>query len=280
MSYRCPTPDPLRHRAAGFTLTELAIVVFIVGLLLGGVVLTIEAQTTARSVADTEARLNLARDALVGFAIQNGRLPCPATLASAGREALAVAPAGTPTLTDQEYGECQVADGLLPALDLGLVPTDAQGFMVDAWSTDDAGLNRIRYAVTTVQTPAIEGRVRFAYTGRDALKKSWFNVAPDMFVCSAAPAVPGSVTCDANAGFRTAAVVYSLGRNAATAVSLGKAAFEASGASADEKENFNQYVRIFVAHEPRPAGANEFDDIVVAVPPAILINRMVSAGRL
>ena len=54
-----------------FTLTELAIVVAIVALLVGGTVLTISAQNSAREINDTRRTLEMARDVSVMMA----RLP-------------------------------------------------------------------------------------------------------------------------------------------------------------------------------------------------------------
>jgi prepilin-type N-terminal cleavage/methylation domain-containing protein len=266
-----------RRGQSGFTLTELAIVVFIIGILLGGVVLTLEAQTAARNVTETQRRIEMAREAIIGFAIQNGRLPCPATDTSGGVEALDPGAGG---LSDAQYGKCTVWDGLLPAATLGLAPTDAQGFLVDAWSLTDLTSNRIRYAVTDVLSP-MASPAQYAYTGKDALQKSWYSVPPDLVICPSAPTAAPATSCNTGVPtFRAAAVVYSLGKNASVAVGLGRAGFEGSGASADEKENFNNASpKAFVAHGPVPEGANEFDDIVMWIPAGVLVNRMVSAGR-
>src|SRR5688572_8393075 len=65
------------RRARGFTLTELAMVLLIVGLLLGSLMYTLSAQVDTRGFADTERRLDEARELLLAFAVVNGRLPCP-----------------------------------------------------------------------------------------------------------------------------------------------------------------------------------------------------------
>ncbi len=70
----------------GFTLAELAIVLVIVGFLLGGIMAMFSSQTDTRKWNDTQSRLEAARDAILGFAIANGRLPCPANSTSAGAE--------------------------------------------------------------------------------------------------------------------------------------------------------------------------------------------------
>ena len=58
--------SPLIH---GFTLIELAIVMFIVALLLGGMLLPLAAQQDVRNFGDTSKILADSRDALLGFAM-------------------------------------------------------------------------------------------------------------------------------------------------------------------------------------------------------------------
>ncbi len=124
---------PVSARAQhGFTLTELAVVVAIVALLIGGTLMTLAAQSSAREFGDTQRTLELARDALAGFAIVNGRLPCPAVAGTGGVES----PVGG--------GACTAPEGFVPAVTLGIGPTDVNGALLDAWGYP------IRYRVTTV----------------------------------------------------------------------------------------------------------------------------------
>lgn len=101
----------------GFTLTELAIVLLIVGLLIGGLLFPLSAQVDLRRHTETQAALGDIRDALVGFAIIEGRLPCPDTDAP-----------GT-----AGYGEentpcaAPAAEGYLPWKTLGVPELDAWG---------------------------------------------------------------------------------------------------------------------------------------------------------
>src|ERR1035437_4340677 len=118
----------------GFTLVELAIVLVIVALILGTGLTLLSAQQEQRRIEDTNARLSDAREALIGFAIANGRLPCPASATSNGVESY-VGVVGGSSCTN-------FYNGFLPAATLGLTPADSQGYAINAWS------NRIRYAVT------------------------------------------------------------------------------------------------------------------------------------
>lgn len=82
---RAVAPAPT-FRQQGFTLTELAIVLFIVALMIGGMLMPLSAQMDVRARSETEKTLNEIRDALIGFAVINGRLPRPATSAVNGVE--------------------------------------------------------------------------------------------------------------------------------------------------------------------------------------------------
>lgn len=64
--------------STGYTLVELAVVMLIVSLLIGGMLLPIAAQQDVRARLETDKALSDIREALIGFAIINGRLPCPA----------------------------------------------------------------------------------------------------------------------------------------------------------------------------------------------------------
>ena len=148
---------PAIARTAGFTLTELAVVTAIVALLLGSLMYTLAAQTEQRNFEETRRRLEQAKELLLGFAIVQGRLPCPARYSSpashsGGLESFCAAapPAscpGTETTTVQAHGNCSnYHDGYLPAAAIGWTQVDPDGFAVDAWG------NRIRYAVARLNT--------------------------------------------------------------------------------------------------------------------------------
>jgi prepilin-type N-terminal cleavage/methylation domain-containing protein len=247
--------------AAGFTLTELAVVVLIVGLLLGGLLVTLDAQNIARTNAETRQILQNAHDAVIGFAVRYGRLPCPATAISNGVEAPATPPA------PPAANPCTVTKGFLPAATLGLGPTDAQGYLLDSWN------NRIRYAVTTTDSNA--------YTTAGKMREKAFNVAPGamLTICSSAgPSAAATVTlCPSGVAIDTPAVIFSLGRNGAV-----------GPASQDEIENTDDFFaatntdRVFVAHDLTTVDSlsGAFDDIVVWVSPNVLYYRMISAGAL
>lgn len=248
----------------GFTLTELAVVLVIVALMIGGLLLPLAAQDNIRRTQETQKTLNDARDSLLGFAAANGRLPCPATALSNGIE-------------DPVGGVCTLFNagdtvpvGYLPSATLGLAPVDSKGRLLDGWN------NPIRYGVTVANSSAFTKANGMATTGMTSL-------APDLRVCASAPAAAAlavgqcAVPETANVlAVNAVAVIYSLGANASVA-----------GSGTDETNNPNPNAtiaadRVFVSHEPAPVGAanGEFDDIVVWLSPNILFNRMIAAGRL
>ena len=132
---------PLPRSARGFTLAELAIAFLVISLLLGGMLMTLSAQNQTRQIAETQRTMENARDALFGFAVRFGRLPCPALDdAATGEESRRdAANAYTCEVCAVTAPYCE---GMLPAITLGIGPTDRQGYLVDAWG------NRVRYAVT------------------------------------------------------------------------------------------------------------------------------------
>src|SRR5712692_10543264 len=252
----------------GFTLAEVAVVVLIVGLLLGGLLGTYSNQIELSRIAETKKTLETARDALVGFAAASGRLPCPATATSNGVEVGNVAGVATAGVG----GVCQVGFaagggqpglGFVPAATLALTPTDSQGYLIDSWGS------RIRYAVTNSGSPPAEfttqGQIRTKLIDGDPNTPS-----PDLRICTTSTGA-SSTTCSSTSTTLTTsavAVIFSTGKNGAT-----------GGTGADESKNLDND-RVFISHEPAPSGAanGEFDDILIWLSPSILYNRILSGG--
>jgi prepilin-type N-terminal cleavage/methylation domain-containing protein len=291
MSTDTPLRYPLQtsHRTgrAGFTLIEMAIVLLIVTLLLGGLIAPLSSQIEQRNSTETKKRLEQAKEALLGFAVAAGRLPCPASGTSNGLEAFCSSAAGacTETTIPQPHGRCAAFyNGFLPAASIGITPVDAKGYAVDGWASNQ---NRIRYAVADT---TING-ITFPFTRTDGIRQvmqadltngtSNLSAANLLYVCTTAPStVPAtfSTSCSSSGiqlTSKAVAVIYSLGKNAPT-----------GGTGYDEAANPNQNSPnndpVFVSHEPVPASATtqEYDDIVTWLSPNILLNRMAGAGRL
>lgn len=67
----------LKRHHLGFTLTELAVVMIILALLVGGLVFPLTAQREVQQLRRAETGLAEIREALLGFAAIHGHLPCP-----------------------------------------------------------------------------------------------------------------------------------------------------------------------------------------------------------
>ena len=84
----------------GFSLIEMAVVMVILAMILGGILMPLSTQRDINNRNNTDRQLQEIHDALIGFAVVNGRLPCPATLTSAG----VAAPNAATAACTQEHG--------------------------------------------------------------------------------------------------------------------------------------------------------------------------------
>lgn len=252
----------LSKQYAGFTLVEMAIVLVILGFVLGALLLPLQAQRELAFQAQTEATLQNAKRALLGFAQSRGRLPCPATLASSGMEQ----PLGG--------GACTQSVGFLPAATLGIQPTDVQGFALDGWN------NRIMYAVT--QSNLGGAATPDFTTSGDMAIVSITTLAPDLRVCNSATGITAT-TCSV-----VPEINYSINNAVAVIYSIGATGTQAVG-GVDETANLNDADAngviddgVFVSHEPRSANDpnGEFDHILTWISPFVFYNAMIEAGQL
>ena len=248
------------RRARGFTLTELAVVMAIIALLLGSLMYTLSAQVDTRGFSETARRLDHARELLLSFAVVHGRLPCPAVdtgVPPSSTEAIAVA-AGSGT-----GGTCTATyNGFLPAATIGFRMTDSAGFALDGWG------KRIRYAVS--RTPA------GFFTGDVALKAAWTTTTPsDLDICKRVTAANA-----ANCASMSDRLV-TLGTVVAVVWSPGKNFPNAAAVSLDEGANLDT-AAAFVSRTPSPVGAadGEFDDQVAWITHGELYGRLISAAKL
>lgn len=110
-----------RHRQAGFTLAEIAIVLVIVTVLASMFVLPLGGQIEAKRRAEAREALDDIRTALVGYAIIHARLPCPTFTTDTSDSKHGIAPPASPPCT------ASTSDGLLPWREIGVPPRDPWG---------------------------------------------------------------------------------------------------------------------------------------------------------
>ncbi len=246
-----------RH-SRGFSLVELAVVMAIVGLVLGSAMLTLSAQQDTRRFNETQQQLEQARELLIAFAIKNRRMPCPATLAAGtGDEA----PVGGGTCTSY-YG------GFLPGRAIGFQSVDSAGYAIDAWN------NRIRYALSSLTWGTSGGFSTAHVSGNAAVQWSLSNTPGDLVICSTSPLVITATACDAltnitNVGV-VSAIVFSTGKNGAT-----------GGTGTNEARNLDSnQLFVYRQQDSIETATGEFDDQMIWIPASLLYSRMISAGIL
>lgn len=250
MSFKDPLSKPVSVR--GFTLIEMAVVLLILGTLLGGLLGAIAqvSENTRRSTARND--LERIADALYGFAQANGYLPCPATSTSDGFES----PAGG--------GDCTAQHGFVPVASLsfaGRINDDT--LLLDPWA------NPYRYSVSERDS---SGGDR-SFTSRDGLRVE-FSEPPldntDMLrVCEDSTNCATTIVTDL-----VPAILFSMGENWASFTSADET--ENGGGDTDgaytisASEDFVNTTYI----------EDEYDDILLWLSPYLLFTSMIDAGRL
>lgn len=252
-------------RERGFTLIELAIVLFILALLFGGLLAPLSVRLEQAERNDTERHLQEIREALYGFALVERRLPCPDCPSATGTCAAVPVTEHNDGREDRPGGVCASADALaafavgnLPWADLGMPEADPWG-------------RRFAYGVTRDFADDTDG------TG-----------------CSGNPHPGVSFELCSNGGARilaaaggnvlveeTPAVVISFGANGSICPT-----------SAHESENWieNRSNTMpacglpvnsdFVQKSYSREAAQEFDDMLTWLATGVLMNRMIVAGLL
>jgi prepilin-type N-terminal cleavage/methylation domain-containing protein len=224
----------------GFTLIELAIVLVIITILIGGLAMPLSAQIQARRIAETNKILEEAREAIIGYAMTHKTvdskpyLPCPDTDGNGFEE-------------PRVANKCPNRFGYLPWITLG---TGAQ----DAWG------NRLRYST---HTDVSNDDVGISST---LVPANGWN-----YVCS-------SQACTTSIAEKVPVVLVSLGPNGWGALNVNGNTL-AAPTSEDEKENLdgdNRFVSRTPTKPDNPSG--EFDDLVVWISFSVLLPRVCPMG--
>jgi prepilin-type N-terminal cleavage/methylation domain-containing protein len=251
----------------GFTLVELTIVLLIVSILLAGVLMPLSIQMELRRYADTKKTMDLINEALIGFVLANGRLPCPADPAladgvvNAGVERPACATAATQF-------------GVIPWVTLNVPETDE-------WN------GRFTYRVTSGFADAINSTAGCAPPATPVNASFALCDSGDMKVRSRnTSGTPYDLT-----NLALPAVFVSHGKNGYGAYRSNGIQIPRTANTTDEYINSSSTAVSFFSREKTDAftGCNdlantvplcEFDDLVAFVPLTTLMNRMVVSGKL
>lgn len=237
-----------RRSNGGFSLIELAVVLVIVGLLVGGGIAALDATTEQARRSDQQRQLSEVREGLYGFALARGRLPCPDT---------DWPPDGAENPPSPSPGDpCDADVGTLPWQQLGLgrrnpwgqplryhvepefaePPADANGSAFALGDDADLEVEDGEGEWIVRDTPAIV--ISFAEQGEQV----WTGTE---FVCPGDGSEP------------------------------------ARGFSSDETENCNgNDVYVAAPYRGPEATGGRFDDLLIWIPDPVLKARMVDVGRL
>jgi prepilin-type N-terminal cleavage/methylation domain-containing protein len=233
----------IARQEQGFSLLELAIVLAIVGFLLAGLMPAISGQIQQQRRNETSKQLNEIRDALYGYAIINGYLPCPTTQIDPANANYGIADS-----------TCQApsAEGYLPWKTLGVSETDAWG--ITRGSAGASWLGYWRYRVDR----------NFADPSNKFTLATGFNASDKLSIVnnSGTAITPAPAGCLAGLPIAECpvAIVFSTGAN--LAADGQNASWETPG--------------IYQSDVP----STSFDDIMIWISRPQLFNRMVTAGKL
>lgn len=233
----------------GFTLIEMAIVLVIITILIGGLAMPLSAQIQARRIGETRKSLEAIHDTLIGYAMSHTvggvtrhYLPCPDTN-NDGLEEVRVS------------GNCPSDRGGLPWITLGVKGDDAWG-------------NRYTYAVSPEFSNDQNGFISTPTTSATPATLDIFSSA-----ACAAPEVMSDVP----------AVVVSHGPQGRGALNMnGGTPLAPANVSPDERQNLNvaigslpcASIEKFVSRTP----TDSFDDLVVWLSSNELFNRVCPPG--
>jgi len=224
----------------GFTLIEIAMVLLIMALLLGSLLAPLTAQIDQQKITETRKSLAGIQEALIGHAIANGRLPCPAISATDGNEkSTCTTPANR--------------QGFVPWVKLGVGKLDAWGHIY-------------RYSVT----PAYAST--FTLTSNRDITIQTRNAGGALVNLSNSTDIPAVVLSHGKNGYGST--------NDSGAVMAAVPVANVDELTNATNGTASPYLFVSRTPTPSGVTGGEYDDIVVWISPNTLFNRMVAAGKL
>jgi len=211
----------------------------VIGLLMGTLILPVTGQLNARAISETEKTMDNIKEALLGYAVMNSKLPCPAAVVS--NPAANDLGTSVNTLCTQE--------GFLPWAELGI------GKVTDAWGFP------IRYRVDSAYTTGIPPTLR----ATDNISVSRDTGSGNINL----------VSLEADNSSKIIVLLLSYGNDHAangTQAQQGSAATPYENGDGNAAYVANDYMNGSNA-------ASNFDDIVMWLPKTTLLARLAAANR-
>lgn len=221
------------HKHQGFSLIEMAVVLVILGLIISTLLTPLGVQRDLKDINGTQLNLKLINEAIYGFVVLNGRLPCPTTQAD-------------PANANYGLEDCTITtEGYLPWKTLGVAVTDEWGTArlaaTDPWNGHWRYRRDQNYSTVALFSTNILAAVP-TYAVGDTL--SVFNSS--------------GVQLTSNTE-RPIAIVYSTGKDLAP-----------------NGQNSGAVNSVYESNE----NTSTFDDMVIWISRPVLVNRLVTAGKL
>jgi prepilin-type N-terminal cleavage/methylation domain-containing protein len=225
---------------AGFSLLELAIALVILSLMMGWLMTPLRVQHSLQKYQQTEQRLQIAQQALLGHAVIHHYLPCPDTDSP---------PDGWENVLSNQ--SCVGDEGILPWMQLGLVATDAWG-------------RYFRYRADSTFTHHAQW-----FSVAAAESASNVQVLGDTGAATSIPSRPAAIVLSHGEN----------GLGGIQSVSGGQSHAMAAAVHSDEQENADGDLT-FVDKAQQQTASAVFDDKLIMLSPKVLIQQMVQAQRL
>lgn len=264
-----------RNRQSGFTLIEIAVVLVIIGVLMGSFIGSINGRIETTRRDNTNKQLEEIKLSLFGYAAATGRLPCPTTTIGGGREQ----PVGG--------GGCTTLYGFVPGRTLGLNGSyNRDNLLIDSWG------NPFRYSITSVSaftTAPGSGSIQEVAA---ASPNGLATLSPNIVICDGDSTATNSCTGATTIVDTAVFTILSLGKDGANFITnvtpnsdQGENASEAAVAANAVGENLAYTVgnnRVFVSksYSSTDSAAGQYDDLIIWASQYALYNYMMEAGQL
>lgn len=276
-----------KFEQTGFTLVEVSIVLLIVTILLGYTIAMFPVQQELKQYRQAQKQIKDIKEALIGFAQINGRLPCPALPASQGRE------------SGGGGANCDQYMGFVPANTLGISGRlNEDQLLVDPWGSP------YRYAVANSDFDG-DGSDDFVFSGEmkdvglvDSDSDGYIDLDGNLIVCAGTSANADDCSGgdyvvgdpDANSPHLAYAgapvVIFSLGKNWSSTPTgeelenRGNSKVVADLGETAGPSGRDYYIDTDTVFSKPNGQREDFDDLVDWISSNLLFSKMIEAGQL